>query len=119
MGKKIDLIPQKVQKALINYNWPGNVRELENVIERAVIFSVGNKLEIGNWLTTKENLPIFTDKPTLNEMEKQYITSVLRDTNWRVRGKNGAAEILAMKPTTLASRMIKLNIKRPENNDIS
>ena len=53
-----------------------------------------------------------TIKP-LNEIQKAYILKILKMTNWRVRGKNGAAEILEIKPSTLESRMKKLGIKRP------
>ena len=57
---------------------------------------------------------------SLAEMEKQYITDVLNKTGWRIRGKNGAAEILALKAPTLYSKMKKLGIKRPRPNvDIS
>ena len=113
MGKNIEIIPQKVQTELINYDWPGNIRELENVIERAVVFSSANKLELGNWFATQKSPSPYIEKLSLNEMNRRYILSVLEEANWKIRGKNGAAEVLDLKPTTLASKMQKLDIKRP------
>jgi transcriptional regulator with GAF, ATPase, and Fis domain len=49
----------------------------------------------------------------LEDVERKHFLSVLDMTGWRVRGKNGAAEMLGLKPTTLSSRMTKLGIKRP------
>ncbi|MFQ5605335.1 MAG: sigma 54-interacting transcriptional regulator [bacterium] len=111
-GKNIGTIPEKVMQSLTAYPWPGNVRELENIVERAVIISSGTQLQLGDWL--QKPLALADDSPftTLEEHERQHILQALELTNWRVRGKRGAAEILGMKPTTLESRMLKLNIKR-------
>ncbi len=111
-GKEISSISLTTIKALEKYDWPGNVRELENIIERAVITSPGKKLTLGPWF----NHPSTTDgtKPPLplQEYEKEYIVSILERTNWRIRGEQGAAKLLGLKPTTLESRMEKLSIKR-------
>jgi PAS domain S-box-containing protein len=114
LGKQIDVLPTKVMNALQTYNWPGNVRELENIIERAMVISNGNKLELGDWFL-RENGGTGPSHPrlTLEEMEKQYVLKTLDTTMWRVSGRGGAAEILGMKPTTLEARMKKLGIKRP------
>ena len=113
MGKQINNIPQTVMDNLLNYNWPGNVRELENVIERAVILSPEQTLQIPI-LQNPANNPGADDKRlvTLAEMEKTHIIKVLENTNWLISGEQGAAAILEMHPNTLRSRMNKLGIRR-------
>jgi transcriptional regulator with GAF, ATPase, and Fis domain len=109
MGKTIEQISQKSMDSLQRYYWPGNVRELRNVIERAIILCNDPILPIevpkGAVSSTRENM-------TLTEVERNHIISILDMTGWRVRGKNGAAEILGLKPTTLDSKMAKLGIRR-------
>ncbi|MEQ9619758.1 MAG: PAS domain S-box protein [Deltaproteobacteria bacterium] len=109
MGKKIHKIPKKVMNSLVNYRWPGNVRELRNVIERAVIITKDDKLNID--LPSVERQSAIKAK-SLNELEKNHIVEILNTTNWRIRGKAGAAELLGLKPTTLESRMRRLGIER-------
>jgi transcriptional regulator of acetoin/glycerol metabolism len=88
------------------------VRELENIIERALVISRGNKLEIGDWLP-RDELNVRQPKiPTLTELESDHILKVLDLTSWRVSGLGGAAEKLGLKPTTLEARMKKLGIRR-------
>ncbi|MCX8021738.1 MAG: sigma 54-interacting transcriptional regulator [Syntrophorhabdaceae bacterium] len=113
MGKKFDVVPQKTIKALKRYSWPGNIRELENLIERAVITSPGNNLQI--------ELPKIADEGgegdenlTLAECERRHILKILKDTNWKIEGPGGAAAILGLKPSTLRFKAKKLNIKRPQ-----
>jgi formate hydrogenlyase transcriptional activator len=110
MGKHIDSIPLKTIKALQNYAWPGNVRELRNCIERAMIMIKGNVLTIPipetSNLETAQNM-------LLTNVERQHIIDVLETTSWRIQGKNGAAELLGLKRTTLNARMKKLGIRRP------
>lgn len=112
IGKAIDAVPSNVMMALQAYDWPGNVRELENIVERAVIISRGKKLELGDWLSNSSLSSNSTSIPTLEEKDREHIIEVLEMTGWKVRGSDGAAELLAMKPTTLEARMKKLNIKR-------
>ena len=112
IGKKIDNIPKTVMKILQSYHWPGNVRELENIIERGLVISRGNKLEIGDWLPRDEKHELRKKIPTLNELERDHILKVLDLTSWRVSGSGGAAEKLGLKPTTLEARMKKLDIRR-------
>lgn len=116
MNTDIKHISDKVIDALLLYDWPGNIRELENVIERGLIVSRGNKLEFGDWVpcfkngTNKEN-----GRPLLlkmDDVEREHIISVLDKTNWKVSGEKGAAKILGLNATTLESRMKKLEIKR-------
>ena len=109
MGKTIVQIPKSSMSALQKYAWPGNIRELRNVIERAMIISLGSTLRV--------ELPKVSDSTclpgmTLEDMERKHITDVMKRTGWRVRGKGGAAEILGLKPTTLESRIKRLEIKR-------
>ncbi len=111
MGKFIEVIRRTTIKSLQEYHWPGNIRELRNIVERAMIMTSGSTLNI--------DLPSDTVKRptiglrTLDELQRHHIEETLRQTGWRIRGHNGAAEILGMKPTTLESRMRKLNIVRP------
>jgi len=114
MGKKIQSIPEEVIVRLINYPWPGNVRELRNVIERAMIQSHGPVLEVQVPEAESES-DTGTSSVTLDEVNRRHIIRVLEQTNWRVQGKNGAAELLGIKSTTLRSRMEKLGIKNPSD----
>lgn len=122
LAKKITSIPAPVLDALMAYDWPGNVRELENIIERGLIVAKKNELELGDWLpkpSLKEIIPPTVATPSTNptkksleEVERQHILDVLTKTNWKIRGEDGAAKILALNPTTLEARMKKLGISR-------
>ena len=116
LGKKIKKVPVSVIDKLEKYQWPGNVRELENIIERAVIISPESHLVLGNWLVDEDKSTSgTTDKFTsLEEYEKRYIIEVLKHTNWKVSGDDGAANILQLKPTTLDSKLKKLGIIKPK-----
>ena len=110
MGKEIESIPRKTMEALQSCPWPGNVRELRNVIEHAMILNRDKNLVV--------NMPgiiSFEAKPAsrLDDVERGHIMSVLKRTGWRVAGKDGAAEALGLKRTTLYSKMKKLGIDRP------
>ncbi len=112
LGKPILKIPARVMKALQNYHWPGNIRELENMIERAVIQSQGTTLTLASSLSNVHDLPAKADqKYTLDEVERNHILKILEQTRWRVSGPKGAALILDLHPSTLKSRMRKLNIR--------
>jgi len=110
MGKRIDTISRGSMQALFDYHWPGNVRELKNLIERALIITSGSTLQM--------DLPVNQgalnrQTRSLDEVQKEHILSVMKLTQWRIRGENGAAEILGLKPTTLESKMAKIGIHRP------
>ena len=111
-GHNIKTIPKSSMNRLREYDWPGNVRELENIIERAVIISRGNQLEIGDWLTGNIASTTPSSLSSLADVEMEHIINILKQTNWRVSGKYGAAKILGLKPTTLGARMRKLGIIR-------
>jgi formate hydrogenlyase transcriptional activator len=100
-------------KALQDYPWPGNVRELESVIERAVILCLGPVLQLTDKLGIS-SLPVSSTLRTLEEMERNQILKALSETRWRIEGKDGAAAILGIHPSTLRTRMHKLGIVRPE-----
>jgi len=112
MGKSIQVIPTKVMNALQNYHWPGNVRELENVLERAVINSSGSKLRLVDELKTQQK-DLSTTQKKLEAVEREHIVRILEQTEWKVSGKNGAAEILGLNRSTLRARMRKLGIRKP------
>lgn len=112
-GKKSGIITKKVMDDLMNYQWTGNVRELENVIERAVIISKGNKLDLGDSLPKTFGHSKKQKISTLEDHEREHILKTLEFTTWRVSGEKGAAKLLGINRTTLEARMKKLNIQRP------
>lgn len=124
-GRKPMKMTRSQADQLLNYDWPGNIRELKNVIERAVILSKGNVLRLD--LSLPE--PTITgsrgqvagntefEEQVLNEkqmktLQKKNMLVALRQSSWRVSGKQGAAELLGVKPTTLADRMKIFGIKK-------
>ena len=108
MGKTINNISNTQMKKLMNYSWPGNIRELENVIERAVIVSQGDSLNIiEDFFQESIESESIT---TLEQNEKNYIIKILEKTNGRIEGNSGAAELLGINPSTLRSRIKKLGI---------
>jgi len=112
MGKSVQIIPTRVMNALQNYDWPGNVRELENVLERAVINSSGPKLRLVDELK-KPQKDLSTAQETLEAVEREHIVRILEQAQWKISGKNGAAEILGLNRSTLRARMRKLGILKP------
>jgi len=112
IGKSIKTISAKVIDTLQAYPWPGNARELENIIERALVVSRGDRLELGNWLPVMKSTPEKEKMAPLKEIERKHIVKVLKMTNGRVSGERGAAKILGLNPQTLYSKMKKLNINR-------
>ena len=116
LGKRIEKIPSQILNSLNTYSWPGNVRELSNVIERAVMATQGNSLRIMESLQaspTENGGASTTERLSLQDMERNYITEILKECGWRIEGDSGAATILDMHPNTLRNRMQKLGIHRP------
>jgi chemotaxis protein methyltransferase CheR len=112
LGKSINILPTSVVNSLKNHPWPGNVRELENVIERAVINSSGPKLRLAEELVSlQRDLP--TPLKPMKTIEFDHIVRILEHADWKISGKNGAAEILGLKRGTLRARMQKLGIRKP------
>jgi formate hydrogenlyase transcriptional activator len=109
MEKRIESIPAAAMKKLSNWHWPGNIRELENLIERSVILTHGAALQV----PTSELTGNGTSAPragTRDADERDQILRVLKQTNGRVAGPEGAAARMGLKRTTLISRMKKLGI---------
>ncbi len=129
MGKPEPELTEAYLKKLEAYEWPGNVRELQNAMERAVITSSddepdapmalpsafeSNRSNALKPLELKDDDVIYTVDEWL-ALERQNLEKALRKSDWKIAGKNGAASLLGMPPTTLSSRMKALGLKRPNN----
>ena len=113
-------------ETLQSYDWPGNIRELRNVIERAAIFARGGPLDFdlpvsGSSVDVTsfrseqgdEVEPELLTDAEIRRRERENLFVVLQKTGWKIKGVDGAAELLGLKPTTLISRMEKMGLKRP------
>jgi len=109
-GKRIEGVDRDSLAALQRYSWPGNIRELRNVVERAMIVATGKRLTI---LLPESTSAASARSPKLIDVERDHILAVLESSAWRIRGAEGAAVRLGMKPTTLETRMAKLGLRRP------
>ena len=96
------------------YPWPGNVRELENVLERAVILATGPMLEVDPEVLGQPGSGARRRgrRPRLEDVERDHILAVLRQTQWVIDGPRGAAAVLGLHPNTLRSRLKKLGLSR-------
>ena len=114
MRKRIDTIPADALEALASYPWPGNVRELQNVIERAVILTPDTVLRLppAEWQRSRSVREPSTSRDTLEDVEREHILQVLRDTKWVIGGPHGAAARLGLPRSTLLYRIEKLGIPR-------
>ena len=121
LRRHLDRVTPAALDRLRSYDWPGNIRELQNVMERAVILSKGAAIDA----SAIQIVPVTVDSHparhtpagpngvTLAEAERRAILSALERAHWRVSGSGGAADRLALKPTTLHAKMKKLGIHRP------
>ncbi len=114
-------------RQLQRYAWPGNVRELQNVIERAAIASQGRALRFvlpnddgpgnGQPAAAVEMDPseewVMLPESEMRRRERQNIIAALKKSHWKIYGPGGAAQLLGIKPTTLASRIKKMKIMKP------
>jgi formate hydrogenlyase transcriptional activator len=110
LGRTIDCIPDDVMDALESHEWPGNIRELQNYIERAVILTSGPELR-----PRLAELRMRTGSSavhTLADAERAHIVATLRETNWVVGGRSGAAARLGLPRTTLIARMQRLGLAK-------
>jgi PAS domain S-box-containing protein len=130
LGRKIEPLSDAHKQRLMAYSWPGNVRELQNVIERAVITSRGGPLNLdralpdGGGQTIPEGRPADEATPEsskpilrirdLQQLERENIQRALESAAWRVAGKDGAAALLGINPSTLNSRIRAFKITRPK-----
>ncbi len=110
---------------LEQYTWPGNVRELQNVVERAVILARSGRLQFQLDQVTEPDVRPRRQQNTagstadgwslddIKRLERDVILRALEETNWRIRGDHGAAQVLGLKPTTLASKMKQMDLHKP------
>src|SRR6201998_4787222 len=113
MQKRIKSIPKPAMDALSNAAWPGNVRELENFVERAVILTQGDELNVP--LTELKKPSVRNASPgTFQEAEKQANVDSLKAASGRISGPGAAAERLGLKRTTLQNKMRRLNITKAD-----
>jgi DNA-binding NtrC family response regulator len=113
-GKKISGLSDKVLKTMSTHSWPGNIRELENVIERSVLLTRGAIIEEVAFTLNRQGgisiNPQDTRVKTIDENEREYIINILKKCNGKIWGTGGAAEVLNLPPSTLKSKMKKLDI---------
>jgi len=129
MGKRIEEIPEATMHAFSSYDWPGNVRELQNLVERAVIRSVNgvlpnplstsqaNRRDValnhlsGTPTPASDLLDVILTDHECRELERANLIKALQRTGGRIYGEGGAAELLGINPTTLASRLRAFKIR--------
>jgi transcriptional regulator with GAF, ATPase, and Fis domain len=138
-GRPCPQLTQSQADALRSYAWPGNVRELKNVIERAVILSTADNLRLdlslpaglpgarqgglaatggpqpgpGHSGGSSGGAPPFLTEAQMRDQQRANLVAALEAAHWRIAGKGGAAELLGIRPSTLADRMKTLDIRRP------
>jgi transcriptional regulator with GAF, ATPase, and Fis domain len=112
-NKRFSHIPQKAMVQISTYSFPGNVRELENLVERAVVLSSGEELNLGEIFQGVTKMPIGTF-PSLDEIQKQHILKAIRRCGGKISGPGGAAQLLGVNNKTLYSKMKRLGID-PKN----
>ncbi len=118
MNKRVETIPPEAMAVLTAYSWPGNIRELQNFIERSVILTPGNVLSVPAQELRSTKPMAGAPGNTLEDVERDHILQVLRETGGIVGGRQGAALRLGVKRTTLLSKMEKLGIA-PERKHIA
>ena len=109
IGKRISRISSASIEKMLKYSWPGNLRELRNVIEYSLIISNSSILNIELHDNVSDN---DFGGLKLQEVEKNHIIKILKQTGWKIRGENGASEILGVNESTLRFRMKKLGITK-------
>jgi len=113
MQKRVKSVPKQAMEALMNADWPGNIRQLENFIERCVIFTQGDELNVLRAELKKPSVrSVASAAPSFEQAERQAIIDALIAATGRIAGQGGAAERLGLKRTTLQNKMRKLNISR-------
>ncbi|MBV8215194.1 MAG: sigma 54-interacting transcriptional regulator [Verrucomicrobia bacterium] len=130
LGCRAPRLTQAGIETLLNYDWPGNIRELYNVIQRAAILAQGGPLHFDLPIGNPPAEPVYqrpaagddsnagyVTEAEIRRRERENLSIVLQKTGWRIKGAAGAAELLGVRPTTLASRMEKLGLKKPSLAD--
>jgi formate hydrogenlyase transcriptional activator len=115
-GKQIDSISKDDMARLQHYSWPGNIRELRNVVERAMITETGRQL---TFPIPAASTASARRSAKMADVEREHVRTVLESTGWRVRGVDGAANRLGLRPTTLEARLPRLGLKRPQPHRVS
>jgi transcriptional regulator with GAF, ATPase, and Fis domain len=117
LGRQIRRVPQSVMDTLQRYSWPGNVRELENVVERAMIASAADVLQLDESTTdARSGATPDGESSTLDSVQRAHIEAVLERCGWRINGPGNAAERLGLHPNTLRFRMKKLGVVRADGH---
>jgi formate hydrogenlyase transcriptional activator len=115
MKKTIRSIAKESMQALVNAEWPGNIRELENFIERCVILTAGDELNVPRTqLQRSASRAVVPPASMFKDAERQVIIDALKNASGRIAGKDGAAERLGLKRTTLQNKMRRLTIARAD-----
>jgi formate hydrogenlyase transcriptional activator len=123
MGKQITAIADDFMEVLARHSWPGNIRELQNLIERSVILSLGDVLRG----SLPECARIRQDRPessqastpvTLKQKERSHILRILEQTDGKIGGPNGAADVLGLPRTTLIAKMKRLGINHGQSSEL-
>jgi len=112
LGRPAPAVGQPFLEWAKDYGWPGNIRELENVIERALITSEGEALELSGFGPALASTGSVGEELTLEEVEREHIRAVLERKDWKIEGPGGAAEVLGLNPSTLRGRMRALGLRR-------
>ena len=113
LSRRITEVPPMVMDAFVRHSWPGNVRELENVVERSMIASKANVLQLDEPFVLNKQTAVTTQAESLDEMQRAHIETVLARCGWRINGKGNAADRLGVHPNTLRFRLKKLRLARP------
>jgi len=116
LGRQITRVPQSLMDSLQRYAWPGNVRELENIVERAMIASDGDTLQLDAPLALGPRGRAHVEaSDNLDAIQRAHIESVLERCGWRINGAGNSAERLGIHPNTLRFRMKKLGVVCPDS----
>jgi formate hydrogenlyase transcriptional activator len=115
MRKTIKSIPKPAMQALTNADWPGNVRELENFVERCVILTQSEELVVPR-TELMQRPSRRAPSASFEDAERHAIIDALKATAGRIAGRDGAAERLGLKRTTLQNKMRRLNVTRADYN---
>jgi DNA-binding NtrC family response regulator len=116
MNKRVETIPPETMAALCSYSWPGNIRELQNFIERSVILTPGSVLLVQTKELQLAGPVAAATGGTLEDVEREHILQVLRETGGLIGGRHGAALRLGLKRSTLLSKMQRIGIPHDRKN---
>jgi transcriptional regulator with GAF, ATPase, and Fis domain len=126
-GRCVQVLDPADMKFLAGYSWPGNVRELQNVVERAIILSTGDHIDLGRAMpdaagSQTAQIPEVNERSgasprilsadEMHRLERDNMVRALRAARWKIAGSAGAAKLLGIAPSTLTSRMKSLGIRR-------